>query len=195
MSANKKVARILGIPHVTCNNHLFNSEVQYMVSNTNALKAVLDSIHDTMVAIKGSIKNLAVLRRLPKLKPEMGNDIRWIDWGRMLRKYVKIRPKLLEASENVDANISIDSRPSFKRKAENQALMFEDINSIAVSMQHGLYALSVCRKYLNAIIAENDDIRLNLDSRWYRNRLEQLYIGPDSFKLTDPHFISGVFKI
>ena len=62
-------------------------------------------------------------------------------------------------------------------------------------MKHKLYALSACGKDLNAIIAESDDMRLNLDIHRYRNRLEQLYIGTDSFKLTDPHFISGVFKI
>ena len=113
---------------------------------------MLDSIHDTMVAVKGSLKNSAVLRISTNLKPEMGNDTRWTGWGIMLRKYVKIHHKLLEASENVDANIPIHIRLSFKCRAEKQALLFEDIDSIDVSMQHKLYTISACRTDLNAII-------------------------------------------
>ena len=113
----------------------------------------------------------------------------------MLRKYVRIRPLLLEASKNDDANFPMDSRPVFRRRAEKQALMFEDVNSIAISMQHKMYTLSACRKDLNAIITESESLRLNLDSHWYQNRFGKLYISPNSFKLPAPHFVSGIIKI
>ena len=194
-SVNKKVARLLGIPHIPCNNHLFNSEVQYMVTHNNGLKAVLDSIHGTMAAVKGSLESSAVLRLLTWLKPEIGNETHWTGWGMMLRKYVRIRLLLLEASENDDANFPMDARQVFRRRAEKQALMFEDINSIAISMQHKMYTLSACRKDLNEIITESESLQLNLDSHWYQNRFGKLYISSNSFKLPDPYFVSGIIKI
>ena len=195
VSTNKKVAKLLGIPHIPCSNHLLNSETQYMISNAPVLANVLDSIHETMVGVKGSIKNTAVLRSLTNLRPEIGNATRWTGWGRMLRKYIRIRPCLLEATENEDANIPMNCGLAFKRKAERQALMFEDINAVAISMQKKLYTVSACQNNLNDIIEESDEGRLQENSPWYRNRMGHLYIGTTSFKLPDPHFVSGLIKI
>ena len=55
-SVNCKVAKLLGVPHVACHNHLLNSEVQNMVvtsrNDTQAedkkLAATVDGIQETM---------------------------------------------------------------------------------------------------------------------------------------------------
>ena len=84
----------------------------------------------------------------------------------MLRKYIRIRPCLLEATENEDANIPMNCGLAFKRKAERQALMFEDINAVAISMQKKLYTVSACRNNLNDTIEESDEGRLQENSQW-----------------------------
>ena len=61
-----------------------------MVAHNNCLKAVLESIHGTMEAVKGSLKSSTVLRLLTRLKAEIKNETRWIGWGMMLRKYVRV---------------------------------------------------------------------------------------------------------
>ena len=48
---------------------------------------------------------------------------------------------------------------------------------------------------MNDIIEESDEGRLQENSPWYRNRMGHLYIGTTSFKLPDPHFVSGLIKI
>ena len=58
---------------------------------------------------------------------------------------------------------------AFKRKAERQALMFEDINAVAILIQKKIYTVSACRNDLNDIIEECDEGRLQENSPWYRN--------------------------
>ena len=55
--------------------------------------------------------------------------------------------------------------------------------------------VSAYRNDLNDIIEESDEGRLQENTPWYRNRLCDLYTGRTSFKLLDPHFVSGLIKI
>ena len=76
-SINKKVAKLTNIPHILFANHLLNSEIQYMISNTPVLAEVLDIVHHIMASVKSSIKNSSVLQTLINLKPEVRNTTRW----------------------------------------------------------------------------------------------------------------------
>ena len=50
-----------------------------MTYNALPLVNVLDSVHETMIVVKGSIKNSTALRLFIILKPEVGNATRWTD--------------------------------------------------------------------------------------------------------------------
>ena len=67
-AVNQKIASLLNIIHVLCNNYLLNSEVNYMNNRSHEFRQVLESIQDTMRQCKQSLKNAAVLRNLCKLK-------------------------------------------------------------------------------------------------------------------------------
>ena len=58
---NIKVAEILEIPHVGCNNHLLNSEVNSWVKKYSTVENTLESVKKTMKSAKNSLKNSAVL--------------------------------------------------------------------------------------------------------------------------------------
>ena len=55
------------MPHIPCKNHLLQSEVEAMVSDSReygrnlSVEDIVDRVHQTMSEAKGSIKNDAVL--------------------------------------------------------------------------------------------------------------------------------------
>ena len=55
-SVNLKVSDLLGIPHVTCKNHLLNLEVSEMVEQNRDLEVMLNSIHEKMGSCKKKLK-------------------------------------------------------------------------------------------------------------------------------------------
>lgn len=74
---NKKVALLLGIPHVGCKSHLLNLEVNFMVRMVPDLEKTLDSIHQTMLQCKQRLRNAALLRNIVELRPIIHNKTRW----------------------------------------------------------------------------------------------------------------------
>lgn len=48
VAVNKKIARILGIPHIGCKNYLLALQVSKMVNNNPELQSAIQSVHKTM---------------------------------------------------------------------------------------------------------------------------------------------------
>ena len=190
-----KVARLLKIPHIPCSNHLLNNEVNAWVKDHETVRNTLDSVKRSMKAVKGSLKNTAVLRKMTRLAPEVGNATRWTSWGRMMHKYLRIRSDLISAADDNDASIVVNRTAIFKKRAEKISGLFEDVNMVALSMQTRLQKLSVVRNDLIELLEECKAGHNNPDSDWYQRKLPGTYIKADSSKLPDPHFISGVVKI
>jgi hypothetical protein len=76
-ATNLRAARLRNKPHVGCNNHKLNLDIELMVSGDNQLSQAIDCIHETMKAAKQKLKNSALLRNLTVLKPKMHNKTRW----------------------------------------------------------------------------------------------------------------------
>ena len=91
-----------------------NNEVNAWVKKTAAVRNTLKSVNNTMAKVKGSLKNMAVLQKLAKLCPDVGNDTRWTGYGRMMRKYQRTRPDLVSAHDTDDTNFLIDKSGIFK---------------------------------------------------------------------------------
>ena len=69
VSVNRKISKLLKIPHIPYKNHLLNSEVNLMTSKSNALTNVLKSVQKTIREFEGSLKNAIVQHNLCTLKP------------------------------------------------------------------------------------------------------------------------------
>ena len=108
---NKKLERLGGSSHLTCNNHLLNSQMNSMYENTlkNGVGKTMNTCHETMLATHGNIKNSTCLRLGTELKVVLGGWIKWTGWMYMMDRFVKIRDELITASHHKDANIPIDS--------------------------------------------------------------------------------------
>ena len=198
---NTRAAKLMGIPHIPCKNHLLSSEVENMVSCSReearilGVADIIDKVHQTMSKAKGSIKNAAVLRGLTHLRPSPLNGVKWSTKATMLNKFDRIRDQLIEANEDDDCEITIDDSNQFKVAAKKLSAMFHEINAVTLALQTRLYPLKECREDLDSLIEAaiyGHDIR---NSPWYKNTLGDRYIGPQSEKLSDPAFESGVVKI
>ena len=159
------------------------------------VRNTLDSVKRSMKAVKGSLKNTAVLRKMTRLAPEVGNATRWTSWGQMMHKYLRIRSDLISAADDNDASITVNRTTGFKKRAEKISGLFEDINMVAWSMQTRLQKLSVIRNDLNELLEECEAGHNNPDSDWYQRKLPGTYTSADSGKLPGPHFVPGIIKI
>ena len=163
---NLKAARLLGLPHIPCNNHLLNNEINLWIKNSQLIKSTLDKVKDYMAKVKKSLKNSAVLRSITRLHPEVGNATRWTSWGSMMMKFMKIRDSLIECATVDGTTIEVDESVVFRRRCEKVTAIFQDINMVAISMQTRLYKLCSCRNDLDALIQECADGNDDRGSGW-----------------------------
>ena len=90
-AVNLKAARILGIPHVNCHNHLLNAEVNQWIKEHATIKETGETAQNEMKVARGSLKKQAVLRKMTNLKPEVGIATRWTSWGGMMIKHGRMK--------------------------------------------------------------------------------------------------------
>ena len=98
----------MGLHHVPCHNHILKNEVNAWVESTPGVKGALKNVNRTMTKVKGSLKNMAVLHKLTKMRPETGNATRWTEHGRMMRKYQTTRSDLMVAHDADDTNFPMN---------------------------------------------------------------------------------------
>ena len=58
-SNNIRAAIFIGVLHLDYNNHILNLEVKKMIKEDKPLNQMIESIHELMVSIKRSLKNLS----------------------------------------------------------------------------------------------------------------------------------------
>ena len=79
---------------------------------------------------------MAVLKKLTRLAPEVGNTTRWTSCRRMIHNYGHIRSDLIAASQEDDASIHINTSVVFKKRSEKISGLFQDIKVVAWSLQY-----------------------------------------------------------
>ena len=147
-SVNLKLAKLLGVPHINCENHLLNNKLKLWMKDTTTNDddiatvtrnfgpgTVCKIIHKTMLDLKTN-KNRAILRQSTDLAPTIGNKTRWASGYNMMNKWHKIKADCKLASADNGATIAMPP-PSyaFKREAKNTTAMLSNINTVAVSLQ------------------------------------------------------------
>jgi len=207
-SVNLKLAKLLGVAHINCENHLLNNEVKLWLKNSTAHDddilgmmrnfgpgTVCKIIHNTMLDLKTN-KNRALLWQTTDLSPTIGNKTRWGSSHNMLYKWHAIEADCKLASANDGATIAMPP-PShaFKREAKNTSTMLSDINDVAVLLQERLLPLHRSRELNEVLILTAEEGRSNAISPWYRNTFGKVYISPDSTKRPDRTFANAVCKM
>jgi hypothetical protein len=105
-----------------------------------------------------------------------------------------MQPQLIEASGHEDSNFEIDETKVFLKRVAKYSAMTNDINTFTLELQTRLIKLCECRELFAILIAEVKDKYNDNQSNFYQCKLGTTYIGPDSEKLPDPDFLSGVSK-
>ena len=194
-AVNRRTARLLKIPHIPCKNHLLNSEVNVMINSDTALEATIDKVHQTFKDIKGSLKNMAVLRKLTIYVPVLYNKTRWSGKYYMFRQYMRMKNELNEANDDEESEFTYDNRAAFRNKIEKYTNIMKAINIPTKHLQTKLLPLSDCRLHLDMLLDDIQEQKHDTEKDLYNCKLGNIYIGKDSEKLPDKFFENGIVKI
>lgn len=199
-STNLKTARLLGVPHICCTNHLLNHEVETMFKETkedNGMGSTIDAVQATMTKLKGSNKNMSVLRTHTLIKPQLRNQTRWNGAFTMMNTFVALRNYMILSHGDENTDFEMDQSAAFEARATKITKMLEAINAITTELQGSKLTIAACRSYLDVLIEEADSQRNNITSVWCGNKFGVKYIGLTSDKIPPQSraFQSGVIKI
>ncbi|KAI0559108.1 Ribonuclease H-like protein [Gracilaria domingensis] len=194
-AVNKKVAKLLGIPHVACKSHLLNLEVNHMVNITADLESTLTSVHETMTQCKQRLCNAALLRNIVNLKPIVHNKTRWSGKFYMLERFLRFCDNLIEVSQDERSNLDVNDSVAFRNKVARYVRQLQEIDHTTKYLQVRKLSLANCREALDML---TDDVNGGIessDSPFFHCSLQDKYIADDAEILADPFFESGVCKI
>jgi hypothetical protein len=195
-STNLKVARLIGCPHVGCNNHKLNLDVELMVANTIQLKNVIENVHAVMLSAKRKLKNAALLRNLTNLKPVIHNKTRWSGKHFMLTRFLRIRDELIEVADNEESvELDINTSAQFLAKVKKNHGHLKEINAVTVFMQTRLLSLAQCRGALDMMINQIQENKTRLGHVFYGCTFTASRTLADSHLAPNADFESGVVKI
>jgi hypothetical protein len=145
VSANNQIAKLLGKPNGPCCNHHLQSQVNAM-HDANRQHNAANSVHETMLSIRNSLVNSAILHRLVILRPtRVLCKPMWQAMPKSFNKFIWMCDDVEEVADNENPNIVFDSSAPFKRKVQKNAKMFNDINEICTNLQMKLCPLNFCR--------------------------------------------------
>jgi hypothetical protein len=107
-SVNQKIAKLLGVPHVGCQNHKLNLEVKYMIAEWPILKTLIEKVNECQKSVKTKLKNAAILRNMTDLRPVLIHEICWSSIRESMCHWVRLHETLMEAADHEDATIEMD---------------------------------------------------------------------------------------
>jgi hypothetical protein len=203
-SVNVRLSRLQGMPHVGCKNHLLAVDFNDTIKENDGLGAMFEHVNATMVAVKNSLKNTAVLRLLTPLHVLKDYDIRWTAKDTMLNRYVKLHPKLVEVASHPASTLVFDDSTTFLNKTRKACGWMKQVNVVTTEMQRDCISLAECDKMLEAL---HDVIRSYKDQpamigtrvNVYHNCPFQVHKARSTYTGTqlnpDLPFVMGVIKI
>ena len=159
--------------------------------------SVANEVHTVMSSIKISNKNSAVLRKETKLRPLLENKTKWTGGMKMMKNFLSMREAILKSSKHENSSFDVSNVCSsrFLNDATRTDKMLYDVMLATKTLQEGLIKLSDCREVLDCLIEVVKEGEDDPTSHWYESGFQDKYIAPDSNKISNPSFYSGVIKI
>lgn len=194
-AVNKRISRLLQVPHVGCMSHKLNLEVKAMVKRHHLLRSTIDSVQQTMSDCKRRLRNRAILRNLTRFTPVLMNETRWSGIYTMLKRYNHIRDDLLKVVDTEGATVTMDVSSGFSRQTKRFADMLAEINTVTLELQKYGASLSDCRYAVDTLSEVVTSGRNDEHSLFYGCKLGNSYIQEKSHIATDDTFETGVVKV
>ena len=88
-----------------------------MIDAHTDLKYYVDSVRRTISRARRKLKNAAILRNLTDLRPKLENSTRWPGKYLILHQFTRMRDDLIEATEDTNSDIIINTPTAFLNKA------------------------------------------------------------------------------
>lgn len=192
---NLKIAKLIGCPHVGCNNHKLSLEVNAMFENDAELKRITESFSETMTTAKAKLKNVTMLRNLTDLVPLLQCKTRWSGTCRLMKRFTLIRDELMEVSNSPDFHLPMNKRSTFGEKAKAYCTMLSEINFVTSEMQSKGHTVAACRAALDDLIQYVSDTKSDRSSEMFNCNLGTKYISTDANIVYNSVFESGVVKL
>jgi hypothetical protein len=204
-SVNKKIARILDIPHVGCTNHKFNLEVEDYMKQDFA--DILDGIRETMVLISSSHKFKAMLCQHTSKQPLFYNNTRWYGKYTVVKQWLEIYLHVLEVNRKIadkdrldrarraSETTHMDLDPSFKMQAERLLWYLDSFHKTHEDMQKKGITLESCQEHLDGWVAQSESPQDMLGDKLYGCRLGTNWIKRNACIVANIHFENAVVKL
>ncbi len=123
-----------------------------MTKNDENLENLISSVRKAMLEFKSKNKNRTMLKTLAKLGPILDSKTRWNGKYLMLKRFLEIREKMIEVSDQQYSNISIDRSLYFKNKVEKFVSQLSEINSVSLDLQTSGQSLSDCYQAVDILL-------------------------------------------
>ncbi len=133
-STNLRIVKLARIPHVGCNSHKLNLEVNAMVDAHSDLRNTIQSVRNTMTSARSELNNSAILRNITDLRPKPDNATRWSGEYAIIYQWTRMRNYFIDASEDPESDISINSSTPFANKTTRYRRMLKEINDVTKSL-------------------------------------------------------------
>ncbi|GFH44601.1 hypothetical protein CTEN210_01075 [Chaetoceros tenuissimus] len=203
-STNRKTARLLGLPHIGCLNHLLNLDINDWVKEDASLSELVEHLRKVMKEAK-NLKNIGRLREFTHLAPYLNNATRWSGIRIMIERFLKIREALRQVAEDERTELQVDTSAAFADRCTKYLNYMVEIDSVTKKLQERCLPFCDGRIMLDDIASRvdrhNNGPNANHTKKFYgcnfearRTKLEDC---PEQHKRLHPDadFERGVFKI
>lgn len=192
---NPCIADWLHIPHIGCASHKLNLQVEAMVESDKDLESCLKSVHDTMMDVRGGLRNRAMLRNLTALCPIVDSKTRWSGKCNMLQRFCRVYDDLKAVAKHESSSIVMDLTTAFKANVTRFSEQLAEINFVTKLLQTKNLSLSECRMAMDSLSYVVHSEKTKLNSKLFKCKLGTSYISSTSHLVKHKAFENGVVKI
>ena len=206
-AVNIKVARMLGIPHISCKNHCLSLESNRMVENDADLRDVTRRVLELAAVVRASAKASTALRNVAA-KPGQHSSVRsksrsitrqWVGEESALNAHIKLKDHFAKLiADKVVKNLGEHQdtlENSFIAKAEMHHKYLKEIKTVSLEMQKSKLSLSECQGNLDILMALVQRKKNRSKSLFYKCKLGTKKIVPDNGLSSEPDFETGIAKV
>ena len=155
---------------------------------------LIKAVHETMVSIKSSITNAAILRNITELTPKINNDTRWSSKYDMIARYCRVYNEIMEAADTEGSSIKINEAATLT-KSTKLKLQLEEINEVTKYLQTRALPLHLGRFALDDLEKLVEKNRNKPNHALYKCCFKLNKASATGRHAPDHHFESGVCKI
>ena len=142
---NLKLARLIGVPYIGCASHRLNLAVKKWTESVH-YASLIEQVQNLMISLK-TAKNLSILRKHTRIKPEIRNVTRWSSTWSMLDKFLSIQK--LPKEEYDTATLNLFPNVAATEEIKKLTIELSYLNKLSIAIQSDTKNLAAIRLILD----------------------------------------------